>query len=282
MIVTRFAPSPTGQLHLGHAHSALFGWNLANEAGGRFLLRIEDIDRARCRKHFETGILQDLQWLGVEWDGEVRRQSEHMSEYGTSLQRLSGLGVLYPCFCSRKDIEAATVAPHGPSGNSYPGTCRALSRSQAMERMEAGAPYALRLDVAKAGGIVGALEFTDRDRGRIAVDSSLGGDVVLARRDLPASYHLCVVVDDALQGVTLVTRGEDLLESTHVQRLIQALLDLPEPSYAHHRLIRNDAGERLSKRDGALSIRALREAGHDPAEIRAAAGFPDRSTSPRT
>lgn len=273
MIVTRFAPSPTGLLHLGHAHSALFGWHKARDDAGRFLLRIEDIDPARCRPEFETAILADLAWLGIDWDGPVRRQSEHLADYRRALDRLIGLGLLYPCFCSRKDIAAAASAPHGPEGVLYPGTCRNLPLEEARKRQEQGEPYALRLDVAKASQLSGPLTFHDQRAGLVSVEPGLLGDVVLARRDVPASYHLCVTVDDDLQGVTVVTRGVDLFHATHIQRLIQAVLGLKCPYYEHHLLVTNAAGVRLSKRDGAMSLAALRESGRSPAEVRAMAGF---------
>lgn len=290
MIVTRFAPSPTGRLHLGHAHSALAGWRAARAAGGRFLLRIEDIDRARCRPEFEAAIPEDLAWLGLDWDGPVRRQSEHVDDYRAALGRLDTLGVIYPCFCSRKgiaaEIAAAGQAPHarvegpapGPDGPLYPGTCRGLSAAERADRIAAGAPHALRLDAAAAARLAGPLTWREEGEGlagKIVVDPGANGDVVLARRDTPTSYHLAVSVDDGLQGVTLVTRGRDLFAATHVHRLIQALLGLREPLYRHHLLLTNAAGERLAKRDGAASLRALREAGRSPAEVRALAGFPD-------
>lgn len=273
MIVTRFAPSPTGLLHLGHAHSALFGWHKARAGAGRFLLRIEDIDPDRCRPEFEAAILRDLAWLGLDWDGPVRRQSDHLADYRAALDRLFGLGLLYPCFCSRKDIAAAASAPHGPEGRLYPGTCRNLPAALVRERQERGDPHALRLDAAKAARLAGPLIFDDETEGTVPVRPDLLGDVVLARRDAPASYHLCVTVDDDLQGVTLVTRGVDLFHATHVQRLIQAVLHLKCPHYAHHVLVSNAAGVRLSKRDGAMSLAALRESGRSPAEVRAMAGF---------
>lgn len=273
MIVTRFAPSPTGLLHLGHAHSALFGWHKARDEAGRFLLRIEDIDPARCRPEFEAAILADLAWLGIDRDGPVRRQSDHLADYRRTLDRLTGLGLLYPCFCSRKDIAAAASAPHGPEGVLYPGTCRNLPADEVRMRQERGDPYALRLDVAKASRLSGPLTFHDQKEGAVPVQPGLLGDVVLARRDAPASYHLCVTVDDDRQGVTLVTRGVDLFHATHIQRLIQAVLGLKCPYYAHHLLVTNAAGVRLSKRDGAMSLAALRESGRSPAEVRAMAGF---------
>jgi glutamyl-Q tRNA(Asp) synthetase len=286
MIVTRFAPSPTGRLHLGHAHSALAGWHAARAGGGRFLLRIEDIDRARCRPEFEQAICEDLAWLGLGWDGPVRRQSQHMDDYRAALARLEALGVIYPCFCSRKEIAAevaaAGQAPHaqveGPDGPLYPGTCRSLSAAERAERIAAGAPHALRLDAAAAARLAGPLVWQEEGEGlagEIAVDPGVNGDVVLARRDTPTSYHLAVSVDDGLQGVTLVTRGRDLFAATHIHRLIQALLGLREPRYRHHLLLTNAAGERLAKRDGAASLGALRAAGEGPAAVRALAGFPD-------
>jgi glutamyl-Q tRNA(Asp) synthetase len=274
MIVTRFAPSPTGYLHLGHAHSALMGWHRARAEAGRFLLRIEDIDLGRCRPEFEAAILEDLAWLGLDWDGPIRRQSEHLADYEAALEKLRDLGLIYPCFCSRKDIAAAVAAPHGPEGPIYPGTCRNQPADLVSERQQRGDPYALRLDVAKAQAVTGALSFEDEREGTVEARPETLGDVVLARRDAPASYHLCVTVDDHLQGVTLVTRGTDLFHATHIHRLLQAILGLNVPTYAHHLLLTNAAGERLSKRDGAMALRALRQAGRSAAEVRELAGFP--------
>jgi len=275
MTVTRFAPSPTGYLHLGHAHSALVGWTRARAESGRFLLRIEDIDPARCRPEFEAAILEDLAWLGLDWDGPVRRQSDHLADYQAALDRLRDMGLTYPCFCSRKDIAAAAAAPHGPEGPVYPGTCRGLPADLVRARQEKGDPYALRLDVAKAQATTGPLNFTDEREGRVEARPETLGDVVLARRDAPASYHLCVTLDDHIQGVTLVTRGVDLFHATHIHRLLQAILGLNVPTYLHHLLLTNAAGERLSKRDGAVALRALRQAGRSAAEVRALAGFSD-------
>jgi glutamyl-Q tRNA(Asp) synthetase len=274
-LTTRFAPSPTGLLHLGHAHSALFAWSTARRQGGRFILRIEDIDRTRCRPEFEAAIAEDLDWLGLEWEQPVRRQSEHFAHYAAALQRLDSAGLLYPCFCTRAEIAAAGEAPHGLEHAGYPGTCRRLSPAERQKRMEQGRSYALRLDSAEAARRIGPLTFTDRAHGRIEVDPALNGDVVLARKETPTSYHLAVTVDDALQGVTLVTRGEDLLPATHVHRMLQALLGLAEPSYHHHPLLTDNTGRRLSKRHGDLSLRALRDAGCTAAEARARAGFPE-------
>ncbi len=283
-IVTRFAPSPTGRLHLGHAYSALFAYGAAMESGGRFLLRIEDIDTARCRSEFEAGIFEDLAWLGLHWQTPVRRQSEHLGDYRAALERLSAARLVYPCFCSRKEILAeiagAAAAPHGPAGPLYPGTCRALGAEERAARIAEGRPYALRLDVGAASERTGRLTWRDLERGAIAAEPELLGDVVLGRRDTPASYHLAVTLDDHIQDVSLVTRGEDLFAATHIHRLLQALLDLAVPTYRHHRLLTNDRGERLAKRDDALTLAALRAAGHTSAAVRAMAGFPSATSPP--
>lgn len=272
-VVTRFAPSPTGFLHLGHAYSALFAWRAARSAGGRFLLRIEDIDVARCRPEYAAAIEEDLAWLGLDWQQPSRRQSDHMDEYGRAIGRLTAAKLLYPCFCTRAEIRAeiarAAEAPHGPDGPIYPGTCRQLSFEERTRRIAGGAPYALRLDVAKARADVGPLCWRDRARGEIAATPDIFGDVVLARKDTPASYHLAVTLDDHVQGVTLVTRGADLFAATHVHRLLQALLGLATPEYHHHRLIAGADGRRLAKRHDAPTLRALRADGRDAAEVRA-------------
>jgi glutamyl-Q tRNA(Asp) synthetase len=280
--VTRFAPSPTGYLHLGHAYAALFAARAAAEgAGGRFLLRIEDIDTGRCRPAFEEAILEDLAWLGLTWEMPVLRQSERGAAYRAALTRLDALGVVYPCFCTRKEIAAeiarAGAAPQetaGPDGPLYPGTCRNLSAREREARMAAAGGAALRIDAAKAGELVGALSFRDKGAGDVDVDPLVLGDAVLARKDIGTSYHLAVVVDDAEQGVTLVTRGADLLSSTHLHRVLQALLGLTEPHYHHHPLINDATGVRLAKRDNARAIRAFREEGMSPAEVRALADVP--------
>ncbi|MFL1461115.1 tRNA glutamyl-Q(34) synthetase GluQRS [Roseococcus sp. DSY-14] len=264
--VTRFAPSPTGWLHLGHAHAALF----ARRLGRRCLLRIEDIDAARCRPAFAEALREDLDWLGLAFDGPVRVQSAHMAEYAAALEALRVRGLLYPCFCTRADIAAAASAQHGPSGLVYPGTCR--GRPDAAALLAQGAAHAWRLDVARSVATTGPLSFQERGEGRLPCDPRPHGDVVLARKDVPASYHLCVAHDDAAQGVTCVTRGEDLRPATAIHRLLQALLGWPEPRYAHHRLLAGPDGRRLAKRDGAPSLRALRAAGHSPAAVRAMAG----------
>ena len=273
-VVTRFAPSPTGYLHLGHVRSALEGWRAARTAGGRFLLRLEDIDRGRCRDEFAAAILDDLTWLGLAWDGPVRRQSEHFDDYRQALNRLATLGVLYPCFCTRRAIQAeiarAGGAPQGEAALPYPGTCRRLSPAERDEKRDSGLDYALRLDLAHALTLTGPLDWIEETGGeprRISADPAALGDVVLARKDVPTSYHLAVTVDDAIQGVTLVTRGEDLAPSTHIHRLLQELLGLPTPCYRHHELLTDGSGRRLAKRDRATTIRAMRAAGMTPAEI---------------
>ncbi|HAA91860.1 MAG TPA: tRNA glutamyl-Q(34) synthetase GluQRS [Rhodospirillaceae bacterium] len=277
MTITRFAPSPSGHLHLGHAYSALFAERAARDADGKFLLRIEDIDHSRCRPEFETAILDDLTWLGMEWDAPVVRQSERFTLYQDALERLAGEELIYPCFCTRKEIQAeiaaAGNAPHGPDGPHYPGTCRRLEKAERQDRIESGESYALRLDTARAASLTGKLEFHDHDQGRFTVDPGIGGDIVLARKDTPTSYHLAVTVDDAAQEVSLVTRGEDLLPACHIHRLLQALLDLPEPRYRHHTLLTDEDGKRFAKRDRSLTLQALRAAGASPDEIRGKVGF---------
>jgi glutamyl-Q tRNA(Asp) synthetase len=272
--VTRFAPSPTGYLHLGHVYSAMQGWRAARSCGGRFLLRLEDIDRGRCRDEYAVAILEDLAWLGFDWDGEVRRQSEHLADYRAALDRLAAQGVLYPCFCTRRAIAAeigrAGAAPQGETGPIYPGTCRNLSMAERAARRHAGRDYALRLDLARALALTGPLEWIEEGDGaprRVLADPAAQGDVVLARKDISASYHLSVTVDDAIQGVTLVNRGADLASATHTHCVLQALLDLPRPRYRHHPLLTDAAGRRLAKRDRAPAIRTLRAAGSSPAEI---------------
>lgn len=270
-IVTRFAPSPTGELHLGSAYSAWVGWHRARESGGRFLVRIEDTDIRRCRREYEHAILDDLRWLGFDWDGEVRRQSDHFADYGRVLDRLDARGLVYPCFCSRADIAreiaASAAAPHGPDGPLYPGTCRHLAHAERRERLAAGEEHCLRLDAALAAGEAGTYAFFDETRGTIEGQPLLFGDVVLARKDTPTSYHLSVTVDDHLQGVTLVTRGEDLLPSTHVHGLLQRLLGYETPRYAHHKLLTDADGRRFAKRDKSLTLKSLRAAGKTPAEV---------------
>lgn len=282
--VTRFAPSPTGLLHLGHAFAALFAHEAARTNGGRFLLRIEDIDTARARPEFERAIEEDLAWLGLTWERPVRRQSEHFADYAAALQALRDRGLVYPCFCTRKEIAAeiaaSAMAPQGPDGPLYPGTCYRLDAGERARRLAAGDDHAWRLDVARAASVAGALTFDESgdgtEAGLVTARPAIFGDVVLARKDTPASYHLAVVVDDAEQGVTLVTRGVDLLPATHLHRLLQALLQLPAPRYRHHRLITDASGKRLAKRDHATALRTLRERGVRAEDVRTQLGFTSR------
>ena len=282
---TRFAPSPTGALHLGHAWAACVAHTAARATGGRFLLRIEDIDKARCDARFEAGILADLQWLDLRWDGPVHRQSEHFARYQAALQRLVDRQLLYPCFCTRGDIareiDRMAAAPQGPDGPLYPGTCRTLSRADRESKLATGAPHALRLDVTRSVALLAGVPLSFEETGRgpgaesglIDARPEMLGDLVLGRKDLGVSYHLAVVLDDAEQGVTLVTRGEDLFPATHVQRLLQALLALPVPRYQHHSLIRDAQGRRLAKRDRDETLQVLRAAGVTPAQIRQRLGL---------
>ncbi|HEY2837334.1 MAG TPA: tRNA glutamyl-Q(34) synthetase GluQRS [Rhizomicrobium sp.] len=284
MIVTRFAPSPTGYLHVGHAFAAL----TAARSGERFLLRLEDLDQGRSREDFVAAIFEDLAWLGLSWDEPVLRQSHRFEAYRAALARLEPM--TYPCFCTRKEIAEEVArsaeAPHfypmsaprmgdslsaprmGPDGPLYPGTCRDLSADERAARMAKGESYAVRLNAAEAADVTGPLTFLDHGHLH-SVDPFLFGDVVLARKDMPASYHLAVVVDDAFQDVSLVTRGEDLLAAAHIQRVLQALLGLPTPAYAHHRLILGADGRKFSKRDQSITLRSLREKGAMPSGIAA-------------
>lgn len=273
-VATRFAPSPTGDLHLGHAFAAAWAHDRARRAGGRFMVRIEDIDQGRCRETFIRRNLEDLAWLGLRWERPVVRQSERMDLYRSALDRLEALDVTYPCFCTRKQIQAqvsaSAAAPHhlpSHSDSVYPGTCRTLPLSQRMALLAAGRSYAVRLDSVRAEHLTGPLTWTDRDRGPQTVTLESFGDVVIARKEISTSYHLAVVVDDAAQGITEVTRGEDLFAATHVHRLLQALLDLPVPLWHHHPLCRDEGGQRLAKRRGSHTIRALRERGYSPSEV---------------
>ncbi|HWI85201.1 MAG TPA: tRNA glutamyl-Q(34) synthetase GluQRS [Sphingomonas sp.] len=267
--VSRFAPSPTGLLHLGHAYSAVRAHDLARAAGGRFLLRIEDIDGTRCREEFVAGIKEDLAWLGLGWDGPVVRQSARLPLYADALERLKAMGLLYPCFCTRAEISASAGAPHGDAGPAYPGTCRHLSDEERERR--ADQPHCWRLDMAEAGArIQPLLWWYDATAGWIKADPLPHGDVVLARKETPTSYHLAVTVDDAAQGVSDVVRGLDLFEATHIHRLLQALLGLPTPAYHHHPLLTGSDGTRLAKRHGAQPLAQLRAQGADPARLLAA------------
>ncbi len=267
MYTTRFAPSPTGLLHIGNGFSALTGWQRARARCGRFCLRIEDIDSTRCRPAFDAAILADLAWLEIDWDGPVLRQSQRLAVYAEAVAELRRRGLLYPCFCSRADIAAAVAAPHGPDGPRYTGTCRHLSQDERAERMAAKA-FAWRLDIGAALAQIGRLNWIDTEAGRVAADPLAGGDIVIARKDLGVSYHFAVVIDDAAQGVTEVVRGIDLFPASHVQRLLQALLGLPETTYYHHRLIMAPDGRRLAKRDQGATLASLRAGGTGPEELR--------------
>ncbi len=273
---TRFAPSPSGLLHLGHAYAAIFARVAAGE-GGCFLLRIEDLDGGRARPEYEAAIFDDLAWLGLDWPQPVLRQSARADAYAAALARLRDEDLLYPCFCTRaqirQEIAAAGQAPQGPEGPLYPGTCRRLGKSERAARLAAGESHACRLDVARAVERVGPLTWMDRAEGARTAEPQLLGDVVLARKDLGASYHLAVVVDDAHQEISLVTRGLDLFAATHLHRLLQALLGLPVPEWHHHRLITDQAGKRLAKRHDALSLQALREEGWTPDDVKSAVGL---------
>ena len=260
MISTRFAPSPTGRIHLGHAFSAALGHARARAGGGRFLLRIEDLDPGRCRPEFVGWIEEDLRWLGLDWDGEPLVQSQRTGHYTAALDRLKTQGLVYPCFCTRADIAASLSAPHGDAGAAYPGTCRGLPDDP--ER-RASTPHSWRLDSAAALDRTGLPNWTEDEGRNFTATSSDFGDAILARKDAPASYHLACVVDDADSGVSLVVRGADLRASTPTQRLLQILLGLPEPAYLHHSLVTHMDGTRLAKRDQALTLAALREKGVD-------------------
>ena len=304
-VVERFAPSPTGAAHLGNAFSALVAYDAATAAGGRFLLRVEDIDQTRCRPEHEAALLDDLSWLGLVWETPTLRQSERLGAYAEALDALAARALTYPCFCSRKDIAAAASAPQegaakdgsaregatfGPDGPAYPGTCRNLSAAERERRIAAGASFALRLDMRRAvaalggAGVVRKLSFKELDegplgeKGRVNLDPDYlieaCGDVLVSGKDRAASYHLAVVLDDAYQGVTHVTRGRDLFSATMIHRVLQALFGRPTPLYRHHRLIRNAEGRRLSKRDRDLSLAALRAVGATPADIRAMLDLP--------
>ncbi len=285
--VFRFAPSPNGHLHLGHAYSALLNFDRARETGGRLLLRIEDIDATRCRPEFEAAIYEDLAWLGINWETPVRRQSEHLADYRAALDKLSALGLIYPAFESRAEIaklvsarEADGPWPRDPDGAPlYPGESKSLPADARARLIDSGVPYALRLDMAAACRRVAGLtwnelgEGPDGERGTVPARPEAWGDVILARKETPTSYHLSVVVDDALQDVSEIVRGQDLFHATAVHRLLQVLLGLPEPAYRHHRLIGDGEGRKLSKSNRSTGLRALRAAGITPAGIRQLVGL---------
>jgi len=269
-MITRFAPSPTGRLHKGHAFSALLAFNRAQAAGGRFLLRIEDIDTTRCRPEFTHGIFEDLAWLGLSWAEPVRIQSQHFGDYQAALDRLKQMGLAYPCFCTRKDIQreiaAADSAPHGPDGPIYPGICR--GRQDAADLIAKGIPHAWRLDLGAALDHIGQpLIWHDEGRGDITATPEELGDIVLARKDTPTSYHLSVVVDDALQGITHIIRGEDLWHATHIHVVLQRLLGLPTPVYHHHGLLLDADGQRFAKRNKSATLESLRVSGMNSVDL---------------
>jgi len=282
MFVTRFAPSPTGRLHKGHAFSVLTAWTAAKAAGGRFLLRIEDIDTTRCRPEYEGGILEDLAWLGLDWDGPVRRQSDHRDDYAAAIETLRGRGLLYRCFRTRREIlDAIGDAPHGAMEAVRPGPHPAAEEARLLAE---GQPFAWRLSLDRAREALGeaawaelafveAGEGPNGETGRMPVRPEAAGDVVLARKDVGVAYHLAVTHDDALQGVTQVVRGRDLFEATHVHRLIQALMGWPAPTYLHHRLIAGPDGRRYAKRDRSVTLAELRARGVTPNDLRAELGF---------
>jgi glutamyl-Q tRNA(Asp) synthetase len=286
--VFRFAPSPNGFLHLGHAYSALLNFDLARETRGRFLLRIEDIDPSRCRPDYEAAIYEDLAWLGMTWEEPVRRQSEHLDDCRAALDQLTAQGLVYPSFESRAEVarlvaqrEAAGAWPRDPDGAPfYPGTAMLMPSDERARLIEQGAPYALRLDMAKARAAAGELSWIERgegpgaETGNVIAHPEAWGDVILARKETPTSYHLSVVLDDALQGVTEVVRGRDLFHATAVHRLLQHLLGLSVPVYRHHRLICDDLGRKLSKATGSTGLRELRAAGATPADIRLLVDLP--------
>jgi glutamyl-Q tRNA(Asp) synthetase len=286
--VFRFAPSPNGYLHLGHAYSALLNFEAARQTGGRLLLRIEDIDPVRCKPEFEAAIYQDLDWLGIDWEEPVRRQSRQLADYRNALDRLAGEGLVYPSFESRAEIaklvaqrEANAPWPRDPDGAPlYPGVAKLLSSDERVRLLGSDVPYALRLDMAAACARAGGLDWVehgegpDGETGLVTARPQAWGDVILARKETPTSYHLSVVIDDALQGVTEVVRGRDLFWSTSVHRLLQRLLGLPQPAYRHHRLILDGAGQKLAKSAQATGLRELRAGGATPADIRRLVGLP--------
>lgn len=291
--ITRFAPSPTGYLHLGHAYSASLASDAAAKAGGVFLLRLEDIDTTRCRPEFETAIYEDLAWLGLRWPLPVRRQSDHMADYAAALDRLRALGVVYRCFLTRKEIAAASLsAPHTPGegaaneddgGVIYTGPTRIMSDDEQEARIARGESFAWRLSIKYSQDLLGEnfarLEFVERAPGSnaeqiVSARPEQLGDVIIARKDTPTSYHLSVTHDDALQGVTHIIRGEDLRLSTHIHVLLQRLLHLPTPTYWHHPLLTGPDGKRYAKRDRSLTLASLRDAGVSPADIRSRIGLP--------
>jgi glutamyl-Q tRNA(Asp) synthetase len=266
-IITRFAPSPTGELHLGHAFAAKVAHDFARNANGLFFLRQEDIDSSRVKADFYDQIEVDLKWLGLFWDGEILHQSSRQQAYDAALDSIKSMELVYPCFCTRKDIQAALSAPHGSDAVIYPGTCRHISKQEATDRITTGEAHCWRFHSEKAALVHGALNFQDLRFGKILVDPKINGDAILARKEIGVAYHLAVVADDAFQKITHVTRGEDLLGATHIHRQLQAILGFAEPTYLHHACICDENGKRLAKRDQARSIRAFRDAGLSPPEV---------------
>jgi len=268
---TRFAPSPTGHMHLGHAFSAIFSYELAKKLGGKFILRIEDIDQQRSNQLFEESIYEDLDWLHIKYDRKVRRQSQHMDDYRAAAGELKTLGFIYPCFCSRSDIKAEIMragnAPHEGENIFYPGTCRRLSMEERNKKLENEKNYAWRLNVRAAAKKLGILLWKDLRLGNQNVPVGTIGDVILARKDIPTSYHLSVTLDDHLQRIGIVSRGEDLVESTHIHKIIQLLLGLQSPLYLHHPLIMDSNGKRLSKRNRAQTVKSLKSKGYKREDV---------------
>lgn len=277
-ITTRFAPSPSGLLHLGHAYSALFAAKEAKDNDGTFILRFEDIDLERCNRQYEQHIEEDLSWLNIHWHDKPRRQSEHFPEYSAALKQLEALGIIYPCFLSRKELKAALSAPHDmPNKNNSPppvlNTDQYISNPELERRITKEEPFALRLRMTAALKLVGTLHWQDIEFGTQVATPEIFGDVIIARKDIPTSYHLSVVVDDAIQGVTTVTRGNDLFSATHLHRLLQELLNLPAPVYRHHKVLTSKNGKRLAKRDKSVTLQSLRESGAKPKDIFTILGF---------
>ncbi|UTW55134.1 tRNA glutamyl-Q(34) synthetase GluQRS [Kordiimonas sp. SCSIO 12610] len=271
-VVTRFAPSPTGLLHKGHAYSALKAYEYAKNRGGRFILRIEDIDTTRCKPDFIKAIYKDLSWLGIHWENPVRIQSQHLEDYQDILEQLRKRGLIYPCFCTRRDIQNEIMrsghAPHGPEGPVYPGICKNIPETESAERVKNGEPHAWRLDLDKALTMIEKpIIWEDELHGLQVAKPELLGDIVLSRKDTPTSYHLSVTVDDALQGITHVVRGEDLFHATHIHVVLQKLLNLPQPIYRHHPLLLDSDGKRFAKRDKAETLTSIRENGVSAKEI---------------
>ena len=271
LVTTRFAPSPSGPLHVGHLLAALQARRLADAHGGRCLLRVEDIDQRAQHPEYLVLMYEDLRWLGLHFDGEGMEQTQRFGVYEQALDELRRAGVLYPCFCTRSEIKAQLAemgrAPHATLGYLYPGTCRRLSDAEVAEKLAAGIPHSWRLDMRRVQDLIGCPTWHDMHRGTQRCVPTAYGDVVLARKDFPASYHLSVVIDDAAQGVSHVTRGADLFDATHIHRALQGVLGLPVPLYCHHALLRDNAGKRLAKRDGARSIASLRETGFSPRQV---------------